>query len=112
MNIVPLTGPINCSIAHEVLKTNSTKIVKSSIDVFLFATDLNSRNVISEPFYKRIIDSHTGVPTQDRLIRLLSNITDVVNTSEKAFKQVLLSIAECGKKDLSDELYQTYCSKI
>ena len=111
-SIVSLSGPIDRPIAHEVIKTSSMKIVKSSVDVFLLATSLNSRNAIAGPLYREIIDTHTGLSADKRLIKLLSEVTDAVQVSDGAFKKILLSLAECGQQQLSTELYQQYCSMI
>ena len=110
--IISLSGPIDRSIAHEVIKTNTMKIVMSGVDVFLLATSLNCRNAIAGSLYRRIIDTHTGAPTDERLIQLLSDVTSAVRVTDGAFKKVLLSLAECGQQQLSTELYQQYCSMI
>ena len=110
--IISLSGPIDRSIAHEVIKTNTMKIVMSGVDVFLLATSLNSRNAIAGSLYREIIDSLTGLSTDKRLTKLLSDVNSVVQANDGAFKKVLLSLAECGQQQLSTELYQQYCSMI
>ena len=112
LNVFSSSGPIDRSIAHEVIKTNAMKIVMSGVDVFLLATSLNCRNAIAGPLYKEIIDTNTGLSANKRLIKLLSDVTDAVRVSDGAFKKVLLSLAECGQQQLSTELYQKYCSMI
>ena len=110
--IISSSGPIDHSIAHEVIKTNAMKIVMSGVDVFLLATSLNSHNAIAGPLYREIVDSLTGLSTDKRLTKLLSDVTSAVRVSDGAFKKVLLSLAECGQQQLSTELYQQYCSMI
>ena len=108
--ILPFTAPINCSVAHNVIKTNSVKIVMSGVDVFLLATSLNGHDVIDDPFFRRITDTLTRAPAHERLVQLLANVTHTVRTNGGAFKKVLLSLAVCGKQQLSTDLYQQYCS--
>ena len=111
-SIVSLTGPINCSVAREVLKKNGTKIVMSGVNAKLLAIALNSYDALSQPLYRRAIDPYTGASTDDRLIELLGYVTDAVKVNGEVFKQLLLSLAECGEQDLSDLLCQHYCKLI
>ena len=99
-------------MAHEVLKKNGTKIVMSGVNVKLLAVTLNSYDAITQPLYRRAIDPFTGASADDRLIELLRYITDAVKVSGNVFKQLLLSLAECGEQDLSDRLYEDYCSMV
>ena len=107
-----MLGDVNCIVAHEVLKKNGPKIVKSGVGVFVFVQHLHSKDVIAESLYRCTIDTHTGAPTDERLIQLLSDVNNAVRVTDGAFKKVLLSLAECGQQQLSTELYQQYCSMI
>ena len=107
-----MLGDVNCFVAHKVLQKNGPKIVKSGVSVFVFAQHLYSEDIIAESLYRRTIDTHTGAPTDERLIQLLSDVNNAVRATDGAFKKVLLSLAECGQQQLSTELYQQYCSMI
>ena len=107
-----LLGDVNCFVAHEVLRKNGPKIVKSGVGVFVFAQHLHSKGVIANALYRRTIDTHTGATTDECLIQLLSDVNNAVRVSNGAFKKVLLSLAECGQQQLSTQLYQQYCSMI
>ena len=107
-----IAGPINCSVAYKVLQLHLMKILNSNVDVFQLSGALFSCDVITKHFYKEIIDRHIASSASERLHRLVSNIHDAVKDNGEVFKRLLLSLAECGKQDLSDKLYQHYCSMV
>ena len=99
----------NGAIAYDVLKKNQTKIMMSSVDVFILAADLFSRDAISESLYKCTIDSHTGLTATERLVKLISSVIDAVKVSGgQYFDKLLQSLRQCGQERLVDELYQHY----
>ena len=98
-----------------MLKKNQTKIISSDVSVFKLATDLWSRDVISEGLYRRTIDSHTGLDTTERLVQLVTCVIDAVKVNGgEWFDKLVQSLRECGQERLADELCQCYskCNKL
>ena len=83
--------------------------MNSDINVFTLAASLWGNDAISDALYKRTIDRHTGLSTDERLVQLISSVIDAVKVSGgEYFDKLLQSLRECRQERLADELYDQY----
>ena len=79
------------------------------MDVFKLADCLFSRDAITKPIYKDVIDEHTGLSCARRFQKLMSHICDAVQINGTVFNKLLLSLEECeAEQALLDQLRQCY----
>ena len=95
-------------VAKRALVQCTDVITESTIDPFVLARRLYSKEVISESIYKRVIDMETRDTSEYRLERILGHLRDRVTRNANILISFLNILKDLTHQDLAVLIFQKY----